>query len=401
MTARPDAAGTDGLDPAVLAVADRLADAWRGRAAAAERARVLPAETLEELRRHGLLRIVAPSALGGLGSDWPTLAEVARRAARSCASTAWIIGVVGGHAALAGRLAPEAVALLFSSGEPPLFATASVPVSNGITTTADGVLVRGHWRFSSGVDQADWVIINAAVPSDRDGAGERLLIPVRRDKLTVKDDWHVSGMAGTGSRSVLVDDVFVPRAMLTGLDQCLAGGVREGPAGRHYLLEVPLHPYLTTTVAGPVLGCAEGALSTVVSALSARRGVLGGDAGRAFVADRLTESSAEIACAQHVFAALRATLHRAGLERRSLHAGELSTVHRDRAFLTRLCVRAVHRLVELLGTEGHFEDSALSRHWRDLQFMAAHRDVSWAGAADLYTRTLLSDVPSPDGISHG
>ncbi len=29
-------------------------------------------------------------------------------------------------------------------------------------------------------------------------------------EITVKDDWHVLGLEGTGSRSLVLEDVFVP-----------------------------------------------------------------------------------------------------------------------------------------------------------------------------------------------
>ncbi|MBB5802072.1 alkylation response protein AidB-like acyl-CoA dehydrogenase [Saccharothrix ecbatanensis] len=80
------------------------------------------------------------------------------------------------------------------------------------------------------------------------------------------------------------------------------------------------------------------------------------------------------------------TLHSAGLERRPLTALEAATVGRDRAYLARLCVRAVHRLVELSGTAAHFEDHPIARHWRDLHMMSAHRDVNWATHARAHAR---------------
>jgi 3-hydroxy-9,10-secoandrosta-1,3,5(10)-triene-9,17-dione monooxygenase len=125
---------------------------------------------------------------------------------------------------------------------------------------------------------------------------------------------------------------------------------------------MPFLSYSTSTVIGPLLGCAEGAFD-----------VFQGSAD-----SDVAESAAEPACARHLYDSVCDTLHSAGLERRPLTALEAATVGRDRAYLARLCVRAVHRLVELSGTAAHFEDHPIARHWRDLHMMSAHRDVNWA-----------------------
>lgn len=52
-------------------------------------------------------------------------------------------------------------------------------------------------------------------------------------------------------------------------------------------------------------------------------------------------------CARHLYDSLCTALHSAGIDRRALTAVEAATVDRDRAYLARLCVRAVHRLVRL------------------------------------------------------
>lgn len=365
-----------GADPEVCARVEALADAWRGRAARAERERTLPRQTIDELFDTGLLSLTAPACHGGLGGSWPTLVEAARRAARACPSTGWIIGVVGGHAALAGRLPREVSRLLFAGGARQIFSTASAPADGRVSRVPGGFEVAGRWRFCSAVDHAHWIVLNgwcesASVP-------ERLLIPLRADQVRVEDGWRVSGMSATGSKDIRADGVFVAHAMVASFDECFGERWSSGHGSSDYLGGVPYLHYMNSTVIGPLLGCAEGAFGHYVASLNPR------GEGRLQVLDQplvqsgLTESAAELACARHLYDTVCATLHSAGVGRRALTPREGAMIGRDRAYLARLCVRAVHRLVQLAGTAAHHDESALARYWRDLQMMAAHRDVSWA-----------------------
>ncbi|NYI03604.1 acyl-CoA dehydrogenase family protein [Allostreptomyces psammosilenae] len=391
-----------GADPEVCERVDALAGRWRERAAIAERARRLPRETIAELSDAGLLHIVAPTRHGGPGYGWPTLVEAARRAARACPSTGWVIGVVGGHAALAGRLPEPVTALLFADGPRQLFATASAAADGRITRVAGGVEVTGRWRFCSAVDHAEWIIVNGpcrdatgAAGTDGTAGGERVLVPLRTDRVRVEDDWYVSGMSATGSRTIAVDGEFVPEERVDPLSRCFAERWSKESAPTDYLGEVPFRSYATSSIIGPLLGCAEGAFEAYLAGLRTPAGRPSPRSEQPLVRDGLTESAAELACARHLYDAVCATLHAAGVERRALSAAESATVSRDRAYLARLCERAVHRLVRLTGTAAHLEDHPLARHWRDVQMMAAHRDVSWALTHHAYAAVAVGGPSTP------
>lgn len=358
------------LEPSVMARVDRLTDRWRARAAHTEKARTPSTETVRELFDSGLLHLAIPKLYGGSGHGWPTLTEAARRAARVCPSTGWLIGVVGGHGAVAARLPSSAAKVLFDTGPNQLFATASVTSNGRITREDDGYRITGEWRFCSAVDHASWIMING-VRQDSPESGHHLF-PVPADQACVLDTWHVTGMSGTGSKSVLLDDVFVSDDLVGGVEECFEGRTEGSRGPRDYLVEVPFTDYVNSTIVGPILGCAEGAFDAYLEWAES-----GGRAERARVQLTLAESSAELECARHLHDSLGVLLHTAGIDRRPLNQREVAGLRRDRAYLTRLCAHAVRRLVESLGTAAHVEGGVLSRHWRDLQMMAAHRDVNW------------------------
>ena len=78
------------------------------------------------------------------------------------------------------------------------------------TVVEGGYRLTGTWDFASGCDHASHALLAAAIrpgPEEKPvGIGNMLL---RRDEFLIEDNWHVAGLAGTGSRRVRVEDVFV------------------------------------------------------------------------------------------------------------------------------------------------------------------------------------------------
>ncbi|MBK5418192.1 hypothetical protein [Pseudomonas sp. TH31] len=70
------------------------------------------------------------------------------------------------------------------------------------------------------------------------------------------------------------------------------------------------------------------------------------------------------------------------------------TLKRDRAYLVRLCVQAVQRLVEQMGAAVIFDASPVQRHRCDLRVMASHLDVNWDTAMLAYGGFAMAHHPS-------
>ncbi|ADO73037.1 acyl-CoA dehydrogenase family protein [Stigmatella aurantiaca] len=372
---------------------EALSEGWRARAGATERARSLPRETIVELFDAGLLQIIVPRRYGGLELDWPTMVEAARVAARTCASTAWVMSIVGGHAGIAGRFSRDCQEVMFADGPRQLFSTASVTATGTIRKEEGGFRVHGTWRFSSGIDHATWLIVSGRCEDHPAPPVPNLfLLAVRPGQVRVEDTWHVTGMRGTGSKDVVFDNLFVPDGWGVALPDCFGArpeGAQVNPGS--YLFEVPFIPYATSAIIGPILGCAEGAYHEHVAALRKRidSSASAPSLPLGTAQERLAESAAELSCARLLYDSIVQTLHRAGGDRRPLSSEEWLALKRDRAYLARLCVNAVQRLVLHMGASSGFEGHPVQRHWRDLQSMTSHIDVNWDQAMLAYASHLL------------
>ena len=353
---------------------------WRERAQCADQSACLSSETMAELHDTGLLHLLTPRRYGGMQQDFPTLVEAARLVATACASTAWMLSVVGGHVTTAARLPAARQDEIFANGPRQIFATAVV--QNGtFDREGSGYRLNGNWRYSSGIDNATWVIVSARLSGvGTTDAADIFKVVVRREDIRVLDTWHVSGMRATGSKDISFDNLYVSDEWVFRRSNCF--GAHPAGADLHpdaYLYDVPLIPYSTTWIVGPILGCAEGAYQHCVNALRTRNAC-----GDAALYARIAKSDAELACAGHLYDALLRVLHAAGIARRALSSTETVRVKRDRAFIAQLCTSAVRRLIGSMGTSVAFDAHPAQRHWRDLQVMASHIDVGWDAATVAY-----------------
>jgi alkylation response protein AidB-like acyl-CoA dehydrogenase len=73
-----------------------------------------------------------------------------------------------------------------------------------------GYRLKGRWSFASGCDNAQWAICSAVLPARPEGASEPAFFLVPRADYTIDDTWDVIGLAGTGSKTLVLNDVFVP-----------------------------------------------------------------------------------------------------------------------------------------------------------------------------------------------
>jgi alkylation response protein AidB-like acyl-CoA dehydrogenase len=88
--------------------------------------------------------------------------------------------------------------------------------------------------------------------------------------LSIKDTWFTTGMRGTGSNTLIAQDVFIPHYRVMSFSKAFEGSYpREDKDEALY--RSAFMPYATAILAGPQLGLARAAFDLVL-AKSARRG---------------------------------------------------------------------------------------------------------------------------------
>jgi alkylation response protein AidB-like acyl-CoA dehydrogenase len=255
----------DGLLERTRALVPALKE-WAG---AAEQARHLLPETYDALAAAGVFKMCVPERFGGDEADFETQCDVLATVAMGCPSSSWVATIFSAMAWLAATLPDEAQEEILGPGDPRISGGLS-PTGTAMPTRG-GVTLNGSWPFNTGNFGANWIVVNALRPLD-DGEGAiptGVLVPAH--DLKALDDWHASGMAGTGSCTVVAEDVFVPEYRTYPLPLMIQA---QYPADRHNAanpyFNLPLATMLIVNAAGTPAGIARGAYESFMERLPGR-----------------------------------------------------------------------------------------------------------------------------------
>lgn len=384
-------------DPACLiARARSLIPDLRSRAAAADADRAVAEESVAAYHRLDLYRALQPRRFGGLQMGFDAFSGIGEALAEGCGASAWVYTVLGEHQWIIACM-PEQAQIDVWGDNPAALASSSLAPRETATRADGGWRLSGRFGFSSGCLHAQWAIIGARA---EDAAGNRptryMLVPM--SEIEIEDDWHVLGLRGTASRSLVIRDAFVPAHRTVLLKDLMEGttpGSRVHPdypllrAPRGYLVPFSL----------PVVGfsLARRALEVVPEMLKSRlsRGVHDLAASEV-VQMALGEASAMIDLATLVMRTRRAE----SVAR--VEAGEAITPldvmrnRRDIAHATDQLRAGVQKLVEVCGARIVYDKDPLQPLLRDVLTIATHSVVHRQLAMVPYGRHLLG-VPQPVG----
>jgi 3-hydroxy-9,10-secoandrosta-1,3,5(10)-triene-9,17-dione monooxygenase len=361
----------------LLARAKAMIPTLRARAEKAERDRRMPDETHRDFLDAGFYKIYRAKRFGGFEMPIRVMVEVCAEIGRGCGSSAWVLSNIAGHEKSFGMRDPAVQAEL-RARDPEALTCAAFPGKDAKMRRVDGgIVVDGIWNFASGVDQASWCDLNVFLP--REGSyPEHFFALVPKSDYEVIDDWFVTGLAATGSRSVRLSDCFVPERLMMPSENYKGGPTPGSAINPGPLFKAPIWATGGKMFSGPLLGIARGALDLTLENLGGRRAVTGADlAQQQSVHLRVAEAEAELdAAAALIFADADVAMEYA---KRGEAAPTQERVRwrRNDAFAAKLCLSAVERLHALAGARRLAANDPFQRHWRDAHAAAAQISLAW------------------------
>jgi alkylation response protein AidB-like acyl-CoA dehydrogenase len=364
------------------------------RAAATEATRCVPAETLANYHRTGILRALQPRRFGGAQASFDVFSRIVEILAEGCAASAWVYAVFGEHQWIIGCM-PEQAQIDVWGDTPDAVASSSLAPRNTAIPADGGWRLDGQFPFSSGCQHAQWAILGARA---EDAAGNRptryMLVPMA--EIEILDDWHVLGLRGTGSRTLVLRDVFVP-AHRTVLLKDLLDGTTPGSAVHpdYPLLRAPRGFLVPFSLPPVTFSLARRALTMVPASVRSRlsRGVR--DLGESEVVQmQLAESGAEIDLANLILHARRDESMALLASGQPIAAEDAMRNRRDIAFAAEQLRRGVERLVEISGSRIVHDSDPLQPILRDVLTIATHSVVLRHTNYVPYGRAMLGLPPS-------
>ena len=377
-----------------LDAARRLVPVLAERARATEQARSVPNETIAEYHRTGILRLLQPARFGGAQAGFDTFSSVVEILAEGCSSSAWVYAVLGEHQWIVACLPERGQEDVW--GANPLAVASSSLAPRNVGVPADGGwLVSGTFPFSSGCDHAQWAILGVRA---EDAAGNKrtryMLVPM--GEIAILDDWHVLGLRGTGSKSLVLKDVFVPAHRTVLLKDLLDGTTPGSRVHPDYALLRAPRGFLVPFSLPPVMfSLGRRALRMVPEMLRSRLSRGTRDLAESEVVQmQLSEAGAAIDLGCLILRTRRAE------SMALLEPGRVVTVEegmrnrRDVAYAAAMIRDGVGRLAELAGSRVARDEEPLQGILRDVETIATHAVVLRQMNYVPYGRAMLGLPPA-------
>lgn len=367
------------------------------RAAQTEKDRMVPGENIRLLKESGLHRVFLPKAYGGYEASLPEFAHCLVEVASACASTAWAFGLMSTHNYMIAHF-PKRLQDDIWGSDPDATASSSIAPMGQYEEVDGGILISGQFGWSSGCDHTEWTILGLNRVNKQ---GEKVysLAVLPLSDCAIKDDWFCMAMSGSGSKSIVVDKVFVPDYRIQAINDMLyegrSAGIAEHPDST--LFHSPYRPYFASIFAAVGLGIAEKTLRLFIEKNTNRKlaytGVAVGTMSPMLL--RLGESTHQIKAARALMKQSWQD-HQRHAEARKYPSQRTAVEWRtEQAYAIKMCTEAVDRLFAASGGSAWLEHNPMQRLFRDMHITASHPYTNYDLCFQAMGREQMGLPPDP------
>lgn len=356
----------------------RLLAAARSRHAEFSAQTHISADVVELMKRAGVFRAMVAKRFGGdemHPSDFLRLIETISEAD---GSTGWVASF-GFSAVYLSALPLATLEKMYSSGPDVVFAGGIFP-PQAARPVEGGLEVSGRWSWGSGCRGADLIGVGIKVEGGGSTGGLPLIAVMPASKVTIVDNWNVTGLLGTGSHDMVVDKVVVPEEWTF---------IRGGASS----LDTPLYRYPSMPLAAQVLavvglGIARAALDCLTELAGGRASITGAPtlADRAYVQTDIAKAEAALRSARAFFYETTDAAF-AALERDDdLDVATRSLLRLASTNAAHVGAEVVGAVYRLSGTTGIDASHPIARYLKDAMVVPQHAfmaDGTWQNAGKI------------------
>ncbi len=351
-------------------------------------------EVISALGGAGVFRMRTPTRYGGYESDTRTLVDVAAALARGDGSTAWTASVYWIPTWMAAQFPDHVQDEVFAS--PDSLVCGTLSPSAMAAPTDGGIVVNGKWGFITGALHSRWqAIIAVLVAPEAEPMPVIALVPTT--DLHIIDDWHTTGLKGTGSVSTVAQDLFVPGDRFLPLGAVLQGQGASDANAASGIYRAPLLPVASASSVGVALGLARAAMDAFTARLAERKITYTDYASQQqapITHLQIADAATRIDEAEFHAHRLAATVDRKAAAREQWTMHERVLARADMGAAVQRAKEAVDILANASGGSSIYLDRPIQRVQRDLQALSLHALMHPDTNTELYGRLLSGLEPN-------
>ena len=332
-----------------------------------------------------------PLRWGGYGAPPRKVLETFAELARGCGSSGWVTTIISGVNWWASLLPDAGQEEIFASRADVRACAAGSPGSRG-QRVKGGVRVSGKFPYGSGCLHSSWGGLSVEVEDDTHNLLDLVTAFAPMSELGIEDTWHVAGMCGTGSNTLVAKDVFIPDQRILSFNRILKG---EHLSQRH---SGELSDNYTWAAANtligiaPLLGIAQAMLEKVIEG-TRTRGIsfttYMRQADAPVVQHQVAEAALKIDSAKLLAMSAADEIEEAASAGNQMEYVARARVRGSVGYGTKLIREAVDTLASIGGASGFADASPLQRMWRDVNIAARHALLATDPNLEIYGRALL------------
>jgi alkylation response protein AidB-like acyl-CoA dehydrogenase len=377
---------------ALIGAAVSMVPILAGNAEEADTTRRLPENNIAALRDAGLLRLSVPRVYQGHAVSMRACLAILAELGAGCPSTAWVVALFYGGGVFGGLLGEKVQQRIWGANpDATVCGARGLPVPT--RQVPGGYVLNGQWRSVSGVHHADWVVLDTTIEAEIGTEPQRGIAIVEVGQLSIRDTWHMAGMRGTGSDTVVAEDVYVPQEQMLSLAKSRSGEYRrDGP--HDALTRLPPSATMVCLI-GPLLGIGAAVYAYIVDKIKDGRPVISAARQHALAMDSPGVQAATADAAMLLDTAVLLAGRAAHDIDRFAQTDELADplhnarLRMDISVAARNIRRAVDELLDVGGASRFDRASPMQRLWRDLGTATRHPAFTVEINRDLYGRLLL------------
>lgn len=391
----PDVAAASLPDRELIARATALVPLIREHAAQSSQDRRVVAEVVQALESAELFKLLVPKRYGGVETNLRSMMDVLAEVARGDGSTAWSLALLNVCTWFATTFSDTAQDEVFGANpEAKVCGIFSPPTKS--QRVDGGYLVSGRWPYASGSFAANWATLGIGIEAPQ-GGDPRALALIPSEAWTIEPTWFMTGMQGTGSDTIVVEDHFVPDHRIQAFSDMVQGRFATSFGATEANANMAFIPVAALILVGAQVGLARHALEITLEKAPAKN-----VAYTIYTQARQSPShQIDVAEAAAKFDMAELLMHRAAKDvdeaaarREHLDRVTRGRVRNDTGMIGELVKAGVDQLMSANGASSFASANVLSRIWRDSEVAARHALVMPELGKEAYGRLLLgADEP--------